>query len=263
VGAIAGAVGGAAAGATNYALGNGPPEGILFGAAFGAIGGAVAPGLYTGFGEGWGGAIGSGAILGGAFGGVNAAIGGGNIVEGIVGGAISGALVSAAVYGGYDAWAGLRDTNGVGGSPACGSDCWMAHGDLEPGGVYPRLEIEGMLGGNERVSSSYGVWRSIGTSPHNGIDIVAPGLRWNTPIYAPQGCNPCIAGGQIGGGFTFQSGSVTNYAYHGQLTVAPGTHVYGGHQVGVLRAFPPASGPNLHISVWQNRVILNPHHVYR
>ena len=116
--------------------------------------------------------------------------------------------------------------------PAAASEAWRAPLD------------------NVRVSSFFGVMRSVLPTPHKGIDFAA---AKGTPVHATA------AGIVIAAGPIADHGAQRSlYAHLDSVNVTPGQRVQAGQLIGAVGQSGFATGPHLHLEVRENGKIIDP-----
>ncbi|OFA04048.1 M23/M56 family metallopeptidase [Duganella sp. HH101] len=113
-----------------------------------------------------------------------------------------------------------------------------------------------------RVTSLFGVRRTVLVTPHKGIDIAATS---GTPVHAVAAGTVVSAGelaeneGRYGNTVILQHGAQrTLYAHLTTTNVKPGAKVEAGQQIGTVGQTGFATGPHLHFEVRQGEELLNP-----
>lgn len=113
-----------------------------------------------------------------------------------------------------------------------------------------------------RVTSLFGVRRTVLVTPHKGIDLAAPS---GTPVHAVAAGTVVSAGqlaeneGRYGNAVVLQHGAQrTLYAHLTTTNVKPGARVEAGQQIGTVGETGFATGPHLHFEVRQGEELLNP-----
>lgn len=113
-----------------------------------------------------------------------------------------------------------------------------------------------------RVTSFFGVRRSVPRTPHKGIDFRA---AKGTPVYATAS-GTIIAAGQIpegdgkyGNAVIIDHGAQHSlYAHLNSVSVQPGQRVQAGRLIGTVGETGLATGPHLHLEVRRNGQIIDP-----
>ncbi|ELX13883.1 peptidase domain-containing protein [Janthinobacterium sp. HH01] len=113
-----------------------------------------------------------------------------------------------------------------------------------------------------RVTSLFGVRRTVLVTPHKGIDIAASS---GTPVHAVAAGTVVSAGklaeneGRYGNAVILQHGAQRSlYAHLSSTNVRPGAKVEAGQQIGTVGQTGFATGPHLHFEVRQGEELLNP-----
>lgn len=113
-----------------------------------------------------------------------------------------------------------------------------------------------------RVTSFFGVMRSILPTPHKGIDFAA---TKGTPVHAVAGGTVIAAGriaendGRYGNVVIIDHGAQRSlYAHLNQVNVKAGQPVHAGQLIGAVGQSGFATGPHLHLEVRQNGQIVDP-----
>ncbi|MQA21736.1 M23/M56 family metallopeptidase [Rugamonas rivuli] len=113
-----------------------------------------------------------------------------------------------------------------------------------------------------RVTSLFGVRRTVLVTPHKGIDIAASS---GTPVHAVAAGTVVSAGelteneGRYGNAVILQHGAQrTLYAHLTSTNVKPGAKVEAGQQIGTVGQTGFTTGPHLHFEVRQGEELLNP-----
>ncbi|MYN27881.1 M23/M56 family metallopeptidase [Duganella levis] len=115
---------------------------------------------------------------------------------------------------------------------------------------------------NVRVTSFYGVMRSVLPTPHKGIDFAA---TKGTPVHAVAGGTIISAGhiaendGRYGNVVIIEHGAQRSlYAHLNSINVKAGQQVQAGQLIGAVGQTGFATGPHLHLEMRQNGQIVNP-----
>ncbi|RZT11093.1 Murein DD-endopeptidase MepM and murein hydrolase activator NlpD, contain LysM domain [Duganella sp. CF402] len=115
---------------------------------------------------------------------------------------------------------------------------------------------------NIRVTSFFGVMRSVLPTPHKGIDFAA---KTGTPVHAAASGTIIAAGpiaennGRYGTTVIIDHGGRQSlYAHLSSVNVAPGQHVQAGQHIGASGATGFATGPHLHLEVRENGRLIDP-----
>lgn len=113
-----------------------------------------------------------------------------------------------------------------------------------------------------RVTSFFGVRRSVLPTPHKGIDF---GAAKGTPVHATAGGTVIAAGpiaendGRYGNTVIIDHGAQRSlYAHLDSVNVTPGQHVQAGQLIGAVGQSGFATGPHLHLEVRENGRIIDP-----
>ncbi|SHN33614.1 Peptidase family M23 [Duganella sacchari] len=113
-----------------------------------------------------------------------------------------------------------------------------------------------------RVTSFFGVMRSVLPTPHKGIDFAA---AKGTPVHATASGTVIEAGaireneGRYGTGVIIDHGGQQSlYAHLDSVSVRPGQHVTAGQLIGKSGASGFATGPHLHLEVRANGHLVDP-----
>lgn len=113
-----------------------------------------------------------------------------------------------------------------------------------------------------RVTSFYGVKRSVPRTPHKGIDF---GAAKGTPVHATAGGTVIAAGpiaendGKYGNTVIIEHGAQRSlYAHLNSVSVKPGQRVQAGQLIGAVGETGLATGPHLHLEVRQNGQNIDP-----
>jgi murein DD-endopeptidase MepM/ murein hydrolase activator NlpD len=113
-----------------------------------------------------------------------------------------------------------------------------------------------------RVTSFFGVTRSILPTPHKGIDFAA---TKGTPVHATAGGTIISAGplaendGRYGNAVIIDHGAQRSlYAHLNSVSVQPGQHVQAGQLIGAVGQSGFATGPHLHLEVRRNGQLIDP-----
>ena len=115
---------------------------------------------------------------------------------------------------------------------------------------------------NVRVTSFFGVMRSVLPTPHKGIDFAA---KTGTPVHATA-AGVIIAAGQVaendgryGNAVIIDHGGKQSlYAHLSSVNVQPGQRVQAGQRIGAAGATGFATGPHLHLEVRENGHLIDP-----
>lgn len=115
---------------------------------------------------------------------------------------------------------------------------------------------------NVRVTSFFGVMRSVLPTPHKGIDFAA---KTGTPVHATA-AGTIIAAGQVakndgryGNAVIIDHGGKQSlYAHLSSVNVQPGQRVQAGQRIGAAGATGFATGPHLHLEVRENGHLIDP-----
>lgn len=113
-----------------------------------------------------------------------------------------------------------------------------------------------------RVTSFFGVMRSVLPTPHKGIDF---GAAKGTPVHATA-AGTVVAAGPIaendgGYGITVivdHGAEQSLYAHLDSVTVVPGQRLAAGQRIGAVGATGFATGPHLHLEMRRNGAIVDP-----
>jgi len=115
---------------------------------------------------------------------------------------------------------------------------------------------------NVRVTSFFGVMRSVLPTPHKGIDFAA---KTGTPVHATAGGTIIAAGpiaendGRYGNTVIIDHGGKQSlYAHLSSVNVRPGQQVQAGQRIGAAGATGFATGPHLHLEVRENGRLIDP-----
>lgn len=115
---------------------------------------------------------------------------------------------------------------------------------------------------NVRVTSFYGVMRSVLPTPHKGIDFAA---TKGTPVHAVAGGTIVSAGhiaendGRYGNVVIIDHGAQRSlYAHLNSVNVKAGQQVQAGQLIGAVGQTGFATGPHLHLEMRQNGQIVDP-----
>jgi len=115
---------------------------------------------------------------------------------------------------------------------------------------------------NVRVTSFFGVMRSVLPTPHKGIDFAA---KTGTPVHATAGGTIIAAGpivendGRYGNTVIIDHGGKQSlYAHLSSVDVRPGQQVQAGQRIGAAGATGFATGPHLHLEVRENGRLIDP-----
>ncbi|MBV7536747.1 peptidoglycan DD-metalloendopeptidase family protein [Duganella sp. sic0402] len=113
-----------------------------------------------------------------------------------------------------------------------------------------------------RVTSFYGVKRSLPRTPHRGIDF---GAANGTPVHATASGTVIAAGaiaendGKYGNTVIIDHGAQRSfYAHLNSVSVKPGQRVQAGELIGAVGATGLTTGPHLHLEVRQNGKNIDP-----
>lgn len=113
-----------------------------------------------------------------------------------------------------------------------------------------------------RVTSFFGVKRSVPRTPHRGIDF---GATKGTPVHATASGIVIAAGplaendGKYGNAVIIDHGAQRSlYAHLNSVSVQPGQRVQAGQLIGAVGETGLATGPHLHLEVRQNGQIIDP-----
>ncbi|MYM33231.1 peptidoglycan DD-metalloendopeptidase family protein [Duganella sp. FT94W] len=113
-----------------------------------------------------------------------------------------------------------------------------------------------------RVTSFFGVRRSVPRTPHKGIDFRA---AKGTPVYATASGTIIAAGpiaegdGKYGNAVIIDHGPQHSlYAHLDSVSVQPGQRVQAGQLIGAVGETGLATGPHLHLEVRRNGQIIDP-----
>lgn len=119
---------------------------------------------------------------------------------------------------------------------------------------------------NVRVTSFFGVMRSVLPTPHKGIDFAA---KTGTPVHATAAGTIIAAGpiaendGRYGTAVIIDHGGRQSlYAHLSSVNVKPGQHVQAGQRIGATGATGFATGPHLHLEVRENGHLIDPASMY-
>lgn len=119
---------------------------------------------------------------------------------------------------------------------------------------------------NLRVTSFFGVKRSVPRTPHRGIDFAA---AKGTPVHATASGIVIAAGplaendGKYGNAVIIDHGAQRSlYAHLNSVSVQPGQRVQAGQPIGAVGETGLATGPHLHLEVRQNGQIIDPATMY-
>lgn len=117
-----------------------------------------------------------------------------------------------------------------------------------------------------RVTSFYGVMRSVLPTPHKGIDFAA---TKGTPVHAVASGTIIAAGaiaendGRYGNAVIIDHGAQRSlFAHLDSVNVKAGQHVQAGQLIGTVGQSGFATGPHLHMEVRQNGQIIDPASMY-
>jgi murein DD-endopeptidase MepM/ murein hydrolase activator NlpD len=117
-----------------------------------------------------------------------------------------------------------------------------------------------------RVTSFYGVMRSVLPTPHKGIDFAA---AQGTPVYAVANGTIIAAGpiaendGRYGNVIIIDHGAQRSlFAHLDSVSVSPGQHVQAGQRIGATGQSGFATGPHLHMEVRQDGHNIDPASMY-
>jgi murein DD-endopeptidase MepM/ murein hydrolase activator NlpD len=115
---------------------------------------------------------------------------------------------------------------------------------------------------NVRVTSFFGVTRSVLPTPHKGIDFAA---KTGTPVHAAAAGTIIAAGpiaendGRYGNAVIIDHGGRQSlYAHLSSVNVKPGQQVQAGQHIGAAGATGFATGPHLHLEVRENGHLIDP-----
>lgn len=115
---------------------------------------------------------------------------------------------------------------------------------------------------NVRVTSFFGVMRSVLPTPHKGIDFAA---KTGTPVHATAAGTVIAAGpvaennGRYGNTVIIEHGGRQSlYAHLSSVNVKPGQQVQTGQRIGAAGATGFATGPHLHLEVRENGRLVDP-----
>jgi murein DD-endopeptidase MepM/ murein hydrolase activator NlpD len=113
-----------------------------------------------------------------------------------------------------------------------------------------------------RVTSFFGVQRSILPTPHKGVDF---GAAKGTPVHATASGTVIAAGplaenhGRYGNAVIIDHGAQRSlYAHLDSVSVKPGQHVQAGQLIGAVGQSGFATGPHLHLEVRQDGQLIDP-----
>ncbi|MRX10521.1 peptidoglycan DD-metalloendopeptidase family protein [Pseudoduganella sp. FT25W] len=113
-----------------------------------------------------------------------------------------------------------------------------------------------------RVTSFFGVTRSILPTPHKGIDFAA---TKGTPVHATASGTVISAGplaendGRYGNAVIIDHGAQRSlYAHLNSVSVQPGQHVQAGQLIGAVGQSGFATGPHLHLEVRRSGQLVDP-----
>jgi murein DD-endopeptidase MepM/ murein hydrolase activator NlpD len=119
---------------------------------------------------------------------------------------------------------------------------------------------------NVRVTSFFGVVRSVLPTPHKGIDFAA---KTGTPVHAAAAGTVIAAGpiaendGRYGNTVIIDHGGKQSlYAHLSSVHVRPGQQVQVGQRIGAAGATGFATGPHLHLEVRENGHLIDPASMY-
>jgi murein DD-endopeptidase MepM/ murein hydrolase activator NlpD len=117
-----------------------------------------------------------------------------------------------------------------------------------------------------RVTSFFGVMRSVLPTPHKGIDFAA---KTGTPVHATAAGTVIAAGpiaendGRYGNAVIIDHGGKQSlYAHLSSVNVRPGQQVQAGQRIGAAGATGFATGPHLHLEVRENGHLIDPASMY-
>jgi murein DD-endopeptidase MepM/ murein hydrolase activator NlpD len=115
---------------------------------------------------------------------------------------------------------------------------------------------------NVRITSFFGVMRSVLPTPHKGIDFAA---KTGTPVHATASGTIIAAGpiaennGRYGTAVIIDHGGRQSlYAHLSSVNVTPGQRVQAGQRIGASGATGFATGPHLHLEVRENGRLIDP-----
>jgi murein DD-endopeptidase MepM/ murein hydrolase activator NlpD len=119
---------------------------------------------------------------------------------------------------------------------------------------------------NVRVTSFFGVIRSVLPTPHKGLDFAA---KTGTPVHATAAGTIVAAGPIAENGDRYgntiiidHGGKQSLYAHLSSVNVKPGQQVLAGQRIGAAGATGFATGPHLHLEVRENGHLIDPASMY-